>query len=157
MDQKVLGLLLGSMEPDIACQLISCATAAEMWASVHDMFGSQSRANVRHIKRQLQQLRKEDMSAAQYMHKMKALADVMAAAGCPISDDDLVDYIITSLGSAFNAIAASLIVGNRSVSYPDFYSHILSFEALQVQQAQAVEWSSSPNVASRSGSFHNPS
>ena len=27
-DQRVLGLLLGSMEPDIACQLIDCKTAA---------------------------------------------------------------------------------------------------------------------------------
>jgi hypothetical protein len=52
-DQKVLGLLLGSMEPEIACQLIGCQTAAAVWTSVHTLFGAQSRANVRHIRRQL--------------------------------------------------------------------------------------------------------
>ena len=50
-DQRVLGLLLGSMEPDIACQLIGCPTAAAAWTAVHTMFGAQSRANVRHIDR----------------------------------------------------------------------------------------------------------
>ncbi|KAK1606785.1 hypothetical protein QYE76_030467 [Lolium multiflorum] len=148
-DQKVLGFLLGAMEPSISCQLIGCKTAAAAWTSVHAMFGAHSRANVRNIRRQLQSLRKEDRSAAEYMHMMKALADSMAAAGSPISDDDLVDYIITGLGSAYNGIAASLTVGNKSVPYVDFYSHILSFEALQAQQAQVEGWTSSANAASR--------
>ena len=105
LDQKVLGLLLSSMEEDIASQLIGCKTAAAVWSSVHAMFGAQSRANVRHVRRQLQSLRKENMTAAEYMHKMKNLADIMAAAGSPLSDDELVDYIITGLGPDYNSIA----------------------------------------------------
>jgi hypothetical protein len=54
---------------------------------------------MRHIRRQLQTLRKEELTAAEYMHKMKALANTMAAAGTPVSNDELVDYIITGLGS----------------------------------------------------------
>ena len=69
-DQRVLGLLLGSMEPDIACQLIGCTTAAAMWSAVHTMYGAQSRANIRHLRRQLQTTRKEDLTAGQYMHKI---------------------------------------------------------------------------------------
>jgi hypothetical protein len=47
------------------------------------------------------------MPAAQYMQHMKALGDVMAAAGSPLSNDKLVDYIITGLGKEFNAITAT--------------------------------------------------
>jgi hypothetical protein len=94
---------------------------------------------VRHIRRQLQTLRKEELTAAEYMHKMKALADTMAAAGAPISNDELVDYIITGLGSGYRAIAASLTLNNRSVLYAEFYSSVLSFEALEAQQDQAEE------------------
>ena len=155
-DQRVLGLLLGSMDPDIACQLIGCKTSAASWTAVHALYGAQSRANVRHIRRQLQSTRKEDLTAAAYMHKMKALADAMAAAGAPISDDELADYIITGLGSAYNSIAASLTVGNKSVPYTDFYSHILSFESLQAQQAQVEEWASSAHAASRFAPVGNP-
>ena len=52
-DQKVLGFLLGSMEPEIACQLIGCKTMEAAWTAVHAMYGTQSHANVRHIRRQL--------------------------------------------------------------------------------------------------------
>jgi hypothetical protein len=72
------------MEPDIACQLIGCKNAAAVWVAVHTMFGAQSRACVRHIRRQLQTLRKDDLSASQYMHKMKSLTNIMAAAGSPL-------------------------------------------------------------------------
>ncbi|KAK1631674.1 hypothetical protein QYE76_005989 [Lolium multiflorum] len=110
-DQKVLGFLLGAMEPSISCQLIGCKTAAAAWTSVHAILHGRRRiAHLRH---------------------------------------DLVDYIITGLGSAYNGIAASLTVGNKSVPYVDFYSHILSFEALQAHQAQVEGWTSSANAASR--------
>jgi hypothetical protein len=49
------------MEPEIACQLISCTTAA-VWSAVHTMYGAQSRANIRHLHRQLQTMRKEDLT-----------------------------------------------------------------------------------------------
>ena len=37
-DQKVIGYLLGSMEPDIANQLIGCKSAAAVWSGVHAMY-----------------------------------------------------------------------------------------------------------------------
>ena len=42
-----------------------------------------------------------------------------------------------------------LTIKNQSVTYTEFYAHILSFEALQAQQAQAEGWTSSANAASR--------
>jgi hypothetical protein len=157
VDQRVLGLLLGSMEPDIACQLISCMTAAAVCTAVHTMYRAQSCANIRHLRRQLQTMRKEELTAGQYMHKMKAIADMMATAGAPVSNDELVDYIITGLGKSFNAIAGNLTMGNRSVPYSKFYSGILSFESMQAQQTQDEEWTSQANAASRSGSYSNNS
>ena len=75
LDQKVLGHLLGSMHEDIAVQLIGCTSAASAWAAVHAMYGAQNRAGVRHLRRQIQVLRKEDKPASEYMQKVKALAD----------------------------------------------------------------------------------
>nr|XP_040243807.1 glycine, alanine and asparagine-rich protein-like [Aegilops tauschii subsp. strangulata] len=121
--------------------------------SVPCMFGAQSRANVRHIRRQLQTLRKEELSAAKYIHKMKALAVTMVAAGSPIRDDELIDHILTGLGSAYNSIAASRGVSNAPMPYSSFYSLVLSFEALQAQQSAAEGWSPSANTVTRSGSY----
>jgi histone deacetylase 1/2 len=67
MDQRVLSFLLSSMELVIACQLIGCTSAMDVWATMHLQYGAQSHANVHHVHRQLQSLRKEGMPAAQYM------------------------------------------------------------------------------------------
>ena len=155
-DQRVMGLLLGSMGEDIAAQLIGCTTAAEVWATVHAMFGAQSRANIRHLRRQLQSLRKEDMTATAYMHKMKALADAMAAAGTVVPDEDLIDYIVTGLGSSYSAVAATLNFRTAPISYAVFYASVLHFESMTAQQAQAEGWSSSANAAARPGPGNGP-
>jgi histone deacetylase 1/2 len=91
------------------------------------------------------------------MHKMKAIADTMATAGAPVSNDELVDYIITGLEKSFNAIVNNLTMGNRSVLYSKFYSDILSFESMQAQQNQDEEWTSQANAVSRSSSYSNNS
>jgi hypothetical protein len=77
--------------------------------------------------------RKEDLSAAAYMHKMKALANAMAAAGVPITDDELVDYIVIGLGSTYNSVTTPITLGNstEAMSCATFYSNVLSFESLQ--------------------------
>jgi hypothetical protein len=36
--QKALGLLLGSMEPNIACQVIGCKSAAAAWTTVDSSY-----------------------------------------------------------------------------------------------------------------------
>jgi hypothetical protein len=66
-DQRVLSFLRGSIEPVIACQLNGCTSAMNVLAAVHRLYGAHSHANVRHVRRQLQSLRNEGMSAAQYM------------------------------------------------------------------------------------------
>jgi histone deacetylase 1/2 len=151
-DQRVLRFLLSSMELVIACQLIGCTSAMDVWATMHLQYGAQSHANVHHVRRQLQSLRKEGMPAAHYMQQMKALGDVKVAAGSPLSNDELVDYIITKLGKEYKAITSTLMLGNKSVPYDEFYSHILSFEALQEQQDQ----SSSANAISCPDFYCNP-
>ena len=122
------------------------------------MFGAQSRANVRHLRRQLMSLKKLDSSAGEYMNKVRVLADSMAAAGEPLSDDAVIDYMITGLGPAFNPLAAAMIRDNSDCSISDFYAHVLSYESvIQAQQAepQAEDWSSSANAVSRPGPYSN--
>jgi histone deacetylase 1/2 len=127
------------MEPVIAYQLIGCTSAMDIWAAVHRLYGTQSCANVHHVCHQLQSLNKEGMPTAQYMQQMKALDDVMAMAGSPLSNDELIDYIITGLGKEFNTITVTLTLGNNSVPYDQFSSHILLFEGLREQQDQSTD------------------
>ncbi|KAK1662802.1 hypothetical protein QYE76_050961 [Lolium multiflorum] len=127
------------MDEDIACQMIGMATAAAVWEAVHAMFGAQNRANIRHIHRQIQSLRKNDMTAGEYMNKVKVLADTMAAAGSPLKDDEIINYMITGLGSDFNPLAASMIRDNRADSLADFYSHYHALAPSQPSQQRPYD------------------
>nr|XP_020162918.1 uncharacterized protein LOC109748288 [Aegilops tauschii subsp. strangulata] len=151
LDQKVLGHLLGSMNVEISAQLIGCRTTA-----VHTMFDVENSAGVRNLRRQIQTLRKGDRLAGEYMQKVKALADSMAAAGSPLCDDEIIDYMLTGLGSAFNPIAASMNFAGMPITFPAFYSSVLHYEALQQQQSELEDWQSSANAASRPV-YHNTS
>jgi hypothetical protein len=90
------------------------------------MFGAQSRENVRHMKWQIQSLRKLEMPAAEYMDKVKALDDAMAAPGAPLSDDDIIDFMLTGLGLKFNPLAASMIRNNDAVTLAEFFIPMFS-------------------------------
>ena len=62
--------------------------------------------------------------------------------------------MLTGLGPDFNPVAASMLRDTHEVSLNEFYSHVLSYEALCAQQAQAPdEWVSSAKAASRPGTF----
>ncbi|XP_051218697.2 uncharacterized protein [Lolium perenne] len=91
------------------------------------------------------------------MHKVQALADAMATAGSPLRDDEIIDYMLTGLGSAFNPIAASLNMITRVVTAAEFYSMVLNYEGLQLSQAaETEEWTSSANAAARGGAPWQP-
>ena len=56
---------------------------------------------------------------------MKGIADTMATIGHPLSDDEIIDYILGGLGQQFDALAAYLTVINTPVSLTDFYAYVL--------------------------------
>ena len=100
-DQRILGILLGSMSPEILGQMVGRTTSAAVWGSLTSMFSAQSRAGVRQIRRQLTMLKKNDLPIADYYSKMKGFADALAMVGAPISNDELMDCIVVGLGSQF--------------------------------------------------------
>jgi hypothetical protein len=150
LDQRVLGHLLGSMHEDVSAQLIGRTTAAAAWSAVHTMFSAENRAGIRALRREIQGLKKGDKSASEYMQKVKALADAMAVAGSPLRDDEIIDYMLTGLGTAFNPIAASTDFAPTPVTLAMFYKNVLNYEGLQKQQqADPEDWTSSANAATR--------
>jgi hypothetical protein len=64
------------------------------------------------------------------MNKVTALANAMAATGSLLSDEEIIDQMLTGLGPAFNPIAASLGITNATVTLDEFYSMVLNYEAL---------------------------
>ena len=153
-DQRVLSILVGSMTEEI----LGRTTASSVWACLVSMFSAQNRAGVRQMRRQLSTLKKNDLTAAAYFHKMKGFADAMAQVGSPISDDELINYIVVGLGSQYESLQHSLTVlaaaGADTLSLADFYSMLLSCESLKEQNALAPKFSTFANAVARQGDGH---
>ncbi|XP_071681478.1 uncharacterized protein [Lolium perenne] len=143
------------MTEEILGHLIGRTTSASVWSCLVSMFSAQNRAGARQMRRQLTSLKKNDLTAAACFHKMKGFADAMAMVGSPISDDELIDYIVVGLGSQYESLQHSLTVlaaaGADNLSVEDFYSMLLSCEALLEQNSQAPDFSTSANAVARQG------
>jgi hypothetical protein len=67
----------------------------------------------------------------------------------------LIDYIVVGLGSQYESLQHSLTVlaaaGADNLSVEDFYSMLLSCEALMEQNSQAPDFSTSANAVARQG------
>jgi histone deacetylase 1/2 len=154
-DQRVLSILVGSMTEEILGHLVGRSTSASVWGCLMTMFSAQNSAGARQMRRQLTSEKKNDLTADAYFHKMKGYADAMAMAGHPITDDELVDYIIVGLGPQYASLQHSLTVlaaaGADNLSLSAFYSMLLNCEKINEQNFAAPEFSTSANAVSRQG------
>jgi hypothetical protein len=80
-EQQVLSYMLSSVSRDILVQIAALPTAAAVWKHLETSFASQSRARVINTRMALATTQKGSSSAAEYVSKMKTLADEMASAG----------------------------------------------------------------------------
>lgn len=148
-DQQVLSYLLASVTKDVLTQVATSATAADAWKIIEDMFASQTRARSVNMRIALATTKKENSSVAEYFAKMKALGDDMAAAGRPLEDEELVEYIITGLGKDFSPIVSALCARVEPISVGELYSQLLNFETRMDLIYGGSPGSGSANSASR--------
>jgi hypothetical protein len=73
---------------------------------------------------------------------MMGFTDAMAQVVSPISDNELIDYIITGLGPQYESLQHShtvlAVVGADSLSLADFNAMLLSCESLKEQNSLAL-------------------
>jgi hypothetical protein len=107
-DQQVLTFLVGGICLEILSQAVGMEHAAEVWSPINSMFTSRSGANVTHLRAALSNTKKINMTADQYVNKMKGFATELAAAGRTIDDDELHDDILNGLDEEYNPVFASV-------------------------------------------------
>ena len=127
-DQQILSFLLTSVSPGILSHIAKTRTAADAWAKIEAMFASQTRARAVNLRISLANTKKGNSSATDYFTKMKGFSDEMAAAGRPITDDELVEYILTGLPAEYESLVTSLVTRVESVTVDELYSQLLNYE-----------------------------
>jgi hypothetical protein len=72
--------------------------------------------------------RKGNSTITEYIAKMQALGNDMAATGKPL-DDDLIQYILPGLDEDFNSVVNSVLARPRAITVAELAAQMLTFES----------------------------
>ncbi|KAJ4744580.1 polyprotein [Rhynchospora pubera] len=159
-DQLLLGWIRSSLSESIQAQVVSCTTTLDLWNTLHKLFSSSSRAHTLDLQRQVKAANKGTSSCSEFLQHLRRLADELAFAGSPLTDDELVTAAINGLGVEFNSIVAAITTSSRlePFSFADLRGILLSHESLLKNQADLMS-SSSPaafNIGRGGGNRNRP-
>jgi len=113
---------------EVLTQVATCTYDAQLWKVLEDMYASQTRARIVNTRIALTTTQKGNMTIAEYVGKMKTLADEMATAGKPIDDEELVSYIITGLDLEYNPVISAVLARVEPITVNELYTQLTNFE-----------------------------
>lgn len=87
------------------------------------------------------------METSKYFYNMKGYADMMTTISQPLTDEEVIGYILASLPTEYDALMASLTVNNTAISLNDFNSQILNYKARQKLHYLIGDFTPSANSA----------
>lgn len=148
-DQLLASWILSSLSESILVSMVGLNNSYDMWQCLEVNFSSQSKARIMQHKVQLQNLKKGSLNMREYLNKVKACCDTLAAAGQKLSEEDQILHILAGLGSEYDAVMVSITSKTEPFSLKDVSSLLLSYESrLETTNQVSVEASlPSANIA----------
>ena len=137
-DQIIISAMLGcsdSIQPLIS----SATTSRDAWERLNASFASGSRSRVISLKSKLVKNPKGTRSIAEYLQDMRAIADDLALAQSPVTEEDLLVHILSQLGDEYGTIVAAIKVRETPLSYSELFDKLTDFERAFKEQTAASE------------------
>ncbi|XP_019167795.1 PREDICTED: uncharacterized protein LOC109163500 [Ipomoea nil] len=138
-DQIIVGALLGSCTDTIQPLISSATTAHDVWQCLIASYVSASRGRIISLKAKLTKNLRGSRSITSYLNDMRALADDLALAQCPISDEDLTVYILNQLGEEYNSIISVVRVREKPISFGEL-ADVLTDHERQLKAADETRF-----------------
>jgi hypothetical protein len=147
----ILSWIYSSLTPAIMAQIIGHNSSHCAWKALEKTFSSSSRARIMQLRLELQFTKKGSMTMIDYIMKVKAAADSLAAIGEPVSEQDQVMNLLGGLGSDYNAVVTAINIRDDKISIEAVHSMLLAFEHRLEQQSSIEQISTmTANYASSS-------
>jgi hypothetical protein len=98
---------------------------------------------------QLSNTKKAGMIAAVYFQQMKGYNDTMASLRHPLTDEEILGYILAGFGAEYESLVASITTCDDPISLNNFFAHLMSAEVRIQCNNYVGDIQSSANAASR--------
>lgn len=132
-DQQVLSALLASLNPSVLGHVMLLKSSASVWDVLTRMFSSRSKAKIVQLRTKLVKSKKREMSLADYYNHVKKIADTMATVGNPLSDSEIISYILAGTSEDHENFTTSISViaskGDDDFTLNNLYGHMVVYEA----------------------------
>ncbi|XP_019149860.1 PREDICTED: uncharacterized protein LOC109146662 [Ipomoea nil] len=125
--QCLISAILGSLTDTLQSVISSASSARDAWNRLSTSYAASSRCRIVSLKARLTKYPKGNRSIKTYMREMRAIADDLALAQSPISEEY---HIFTQLGDEFNSIVAALRVRTEVISYGELPDVFTDYERL---------------------------
>ncbi|KAJ9560958.1 hypothetical protein OSB04_006118 [Centaurea solstitialis] len=138
-DQMVLSAILGSCSDQIQPLISSATTAREAWERLNASFASSSRSRIISLKSKLVKNPKGTRSIAEFLQDMRSIADDLALAQSPVTEEDLMVHVLSQLGDEYNTIAAVIKVRDNPLSFAELFDKLQDYERALKDHSSAAE------------------
>ncbi|GAV62141.1 UBN2_3 domain-containing protein [Cephalotus follicularis] len=145
-DQLLLSWLFSSLTESVHAQVVGLDASRSVWQFLTSALASQFQARVMQLRLSLHSLKKGSDSRATYLLKAKSIADELALASKPVSEDDLVLYILGGLSFEYAAFVTWITTSDAPISVADLHGLLLN-EEIRCQTATADLINATANLA----------
>ena len=143
LDQMILSWLYSTLTQDIMSQIIGSQSSHEAWVDLQRIFSASSKARVMQLRLEYQMTNKDGNTMAEYVLKMKTIANNLADIDEHVKERDQILPILGGLGLEYNSIVASLTTREDDLSLHFVRSILLTHEQrLQLQHAVPTDLTS---------------
>lgn len=110
-NDKALGIIASALSDAVllGSGVAACETASEAWQKLQDAYAKKTTTSKLLLREQFTQLQmREEESVQQYINRVNALVDTMAAAGVTYDEEEVVSRVLLSLPAQFAPLVTAL-------------------------------------------------
>nr|XP_033514335.1 uncharacterized protein LOC117278999 [Nicotiana tomentosiformis] len=157
----ILSLLISSLSEETLPIAIGLNTSKAVWDALEAALYSPSNTRILNLHMQLQNLKQDDLTVTQYLHKAKLISDEFVDAVRPLCLADQNIYIFKGLRSKFKDIVTTLSARPEPVTFSKLHSLLLNHQFINgssisntslssaTPQDSSITQGPSPNLARR--------
>ncbi|XP_024196426.1 uncharacterized protein LOC112199681 [Rosa chinensis] len=146
---SLISWINGSLTPSVLAIVARSPSSPATWSSLEKCYASQSHNQILQLQSELLHTTRGDLYISNYLDKVNIVADNLALAGHPVSDDDLVAIIMNNVGPLYENTVSSAQARDTPITYDTLEALLLSAKRRLNAQNSLVDSGATALVASR--------
>ncbi|XP_022714623.1 uncharacterized protein LOC111274304 [Durio zibethinus] len=133
-DKLILYAIIASSGETVVLMTAASKTSYGAMTRLTNLFASKTRSRVMYFKKKLSLSTQGNKPVAEFMPVMKSIADELALAQAPATEDNLIIFILNGLGMQFREISTAIRARESAISLEELHDKLTNFEAVIKQE-----------------------